>query len=250
MKMPEIDALIEWRLLVNYRVDADVAARLLPAPFRPQLVDGWAVAGICAMRLARSRPRGLPAFLGLNSVNAAHRIAVEWDGPDGATTTGVYIPRRDTSSELNRVVGGRFFPGEYQQARFSARETGDELHVTFDSADGSAAVDVKVAAASDLGSSLLFTDMAQASEFFKKGSVGYSATRAGDCLDGMELRTDAWEVEPVRVLAARSTYFEDPASFPAGSATLDCALLMRDVPVTWRALNPMRSAQPAAVTAP
>jgi len=249
MKMPEIDAMVEWRLLVNYRVDAEVAARLLPSPFRPQVVDGWAVGGICAMRLARSRPRGAPAFLGRNSINAAHRIAVEWDGPDGAST-GVYIPRRDTGSALNRVIGGRFFPGEYQRARFTARETGDERHVTFESGDGSAAVDVRVGAAFDLGSSLLFADVAQASAFFQKGSVGYSATRGGDCFDGMELRTDAWEVEPLRVLAARSSFFEDPASFPAGSATLDCALLMRNVPVTWHALNPMRSAQSAAVTAP
>ncbi len=109
---------------------------------------------------------------------------------------------------------------------------------------------MQVEPASELGSSMLFSDLGQASEFFKKGSVGYSATSGGDCLDGMELRTDAWEVEPVRVLAARSSYFEDPSSFPAGSATLDCALLMRDVPVTWHALAPMRSAQPAAVAAP
>ncbi len=249
MKMPEIEATVEWRLLVNYRVDAEVASRLLPAPFRPQLVDGWAVAGICAMRLGHSRPRGAPAFLGRSSVNAAHRIAVEWDGPDGVTT-GVYIPRRDTGSALNSAIGGRFFPGEYQRARFTARDTGGELHVSFDSADGSAAVDVKVESASDLGASLLFADVDQASAFFQKGSVGYSATRAGDCFDGMELRTDAWKVEPVRVLAARSSYFDDPSSFPAGSATLDCALLMRDVPVTWHALDPMRSAQPTAVTAP
>jgi len=249
MKMPEIDALVAWRLLVNYRVNVEVAARLLPAPFRPQLVDGWAVAGICAMRLDRSRPRGVPAFLGRGSVNAAHRIAVEWDGPDGATT-GVYIPRRDTASALNSFIGGRFFPGEYQRARFTTRETWGGLHVTFESADGSAAGDVKVEPASELGSSMLFSDLRQASDFFKKGSVGYSATSGGDCLDGMELRTDAWEVEPVRVLAARSSYFEDPSSFPPGSATLDCALLMRDVPVTWHALTTMRSAQPAAVTAP
>jgi len=37
----------ERRLLVNYRVDPDVAATLLPAPLRPKLVNGWAVAGIC-----------------------------------------------------------------------------------------------------------------------------------------------------------------------------------------------------------
>ena len=38
--------------------------------------------------------------------NAAHRIAVEWD--DGGTIrTGVYIPRRDSSSYLNVLAGGR-----------------------------------------------------------------------------------------------------------------------------------------------
>jgi len=247
MKMPEIDAVVKWRLLVNYRVDAEVAARLLPAPFRPQLVDGWAVAGICVMRLGHSRPRGVPAFLGRSSVNAAHRIAVEWDGPHGATT-GVYIPRRDTGSALNSVIGGRFFPGEYKRARIAAREAGGELHVSFQRAEGSAAVDVKVEAAADLGASRLFADVDEASAFFQKGSVGYSATRDRERFDGMELRTDAWRVEPVRVRAARSSYFEDLSSFPAGSATLDCALLMRDVPVTWHALDPMRSDQPAAAT--
>jgi len=249
MKLPEIDAVVKWRLLVNYRVDAEVAARILPAPFRPQLVDGWAVAGICAMRLTHSRPRGAPAFLGPSSVNAAHRIAVEWDGPDG-DTTGVYIPRRDTGSALNSVIGGRFFPGEYQRARFTTRDAGGEVHVSFESADGAAAVEVKVEPASDLGPSVLFADVAQASAFFQAGSVGYSATRSCERFDGMEIRTDAWTVEPVRVQAARSSYFEDPNSFPAGSATLDCALLMRDVPVTWRALDPMPSDQPAAATAP
>lgn len=248
MKMPEVDATVGWRLLVNYRVDAEVAARLLPAPFRPQLVDGWAVAGICAMRLTHSRPRGAPAFLGRSSVNAAHRIAVEWDGPDGATT-GVYIPRRHTGSALNSAIGGRFFPGDYQRAHFTARDAAGELHVSFESADGDAAVDVKVEPASDLGSSLLFADVDEASAFFQKGSMGYSATRDGERFDGMVLRTEAWAVEPVRVLAARSSYFEDPSSFPAGSATLDCALVMRDVPVTWHALDPMRSVQPAPSTA-
>jgi hypothetical protein len=201
------------------------------------------------MRLGHSRPRGAPAFLGRSSVNAAHRIAVEWDRPDGAVT-GVYIPRRDTGSALNSAIGGRFFPGDYQRARFSARDTGGELHVSFQSDDGCAAVDVRVEPASDLGSSRLFADVDQASAFFQEGSVGYSATRGCEHFDGMELRTDAWKVEPVRVRAARSSYFEDPSYFPPGSATLDCALLMRDVPVRWHALDPMRSAQPTAATAP
>ena len=58
--------------------------------------------------------------------------------------------------------------------------------------------------------------------------------------DGVELRTDRWRVEPVEVHAVRSSFFDDPHRFPPGSTVLDCALLMRDIPATWSALEPMR----------
>ena len=92
MKPPVMSGLIERRLLVNYRVDPEVAARLLPEPLRPQLVAGSAVAGICLIRLGQMRPGGLPAWMGLRSENAAHRVAVEWDTRSGVES-GVYIPR-------------------------------------------------------------------------------------------------------------------------------------------------------------
>ena len=47
VQIPVIQGVIERRILVNYRVDPAVLAAQLPAPFRPQLVDGWAMAGIC-----------------------------------------------------------------------------------------------------------------------------------------------------------------------------------------------------------
>jgi len=56
MRPPAMSSVIERRLLVNYRVDPEVAASLLPAPLRPQLVNGWAVAGVCLIRLRRLRP--------------------------------------------------------------------------------------------------------------------------------------------------------------------------------------------------
>ena len=43
MRPPTMSSVIERRLLVNYRVDPEVATSLLPAPLRPQLVNGWAV---------------------------------------------------------------------------------------------------------------------------------------------------------------------------------------------------------------
>ena len=45
--------------------------------------------------------------------------------------------------------------------------------------------------------------------------------------------TDRWAAEPVSV-AARSSFYDDSTRFPTGSIHVDVALLMRDLPVTWR----------------
>ena len=44
---PIIRGIIDRRILVNFRVDADVLARMLPKPFRPKLVHGMGMAGVC-----------------------------------------------------------------------------------------------------------------------------------------------------------------------------------------------------------
>jgi hypothetical protein len=85
----------------------------------------------------------------------------------------------------------------------------------------------------------------EASDFFRCGSAGFSATRDGSGLDGLRLRADRWVVEPAEVDTVRSSFFDDARLFPAGSATLDCALLMRDIPATWTAFQP---AFPASLT--
>ncbi|MFI9506081.1 DUF2071 domain-containing protein [Nocardia sp. NPDC052566] len=241
--IPTLASVIERRLLVNYRVDPAVAAGLLPAPLRPQLVGDWAVAGICLIRLGQVRPPYLPSGIGVRSENAAHRIAVEWDGPDGVRT-GVYIPRRDTDSRLNTVVGGRLFPGVHHLADFDVRETGTDLHVEYATMDGSTRVAVDARLADDFAGSRLFPDLATASEFFRQGCGGYSCSADPRRLDGVELATDAWRVEPVELIAVHSSFFEDPARFPPGSATLDCALVMRDVPARWRTVESMRLSVP------
>jgi Uncharacterized conserved protein (COG2071) len=236
---------IERRLLVNYRTDPDVTARLLPAPLRPQLVNGWAVAGICLIRLGRLRPRYVPAAMGLRSENAAHRIAVEWD-TDAGPRRGVYIPRRDSGALTNALIGGRLFPGEHHRARFDVRETESDLRVAFAADDSTARVDAHVRTARELPASELFADLGEASEFFRQGCDGYSATRDGRRLEGLRLRATRWSVEPVEVIAARSTFFDDRSRFPAGTAAVDGALLMRDVPVVWNPLPPMRVSFPPA----
>jgi hypothetical protein len=236
MRQPRLSSVVERRLLVNYRLAPEAAARLLPGGLRPQLVRGHAVAGICLLRLGDVRPSWAPKTVGLRSENAAHRIAVEWDGPDGVET-GVYIPRRDTASLLNTWAGGRLFPGEHGRADFEVRETPGELHVAYTTRSGDTQVDVTVEVTPELRGSKLFDNLQQASIFFERGAKGYSPTAAG-ALEGMELHASAWRLDACRIVSAQSSFFE---SLPKGSATLDCALVMREVPVTWRPLPAMHS---------
>jgi Uncharacterized conserved protein (COG2071) len=233
-----MSSVIERRLLVNYRVDPEVAQALLPAPLRPQLVSGWAVAGICLIRLGRLRPSRVPGWAGLRTENAAHRVAVEWDGP-GGRQCGVYIPRRDSDSVATVLAGGRLFPGRHHHASFAVRETARELRVAFASTDGTASAAVDVRLSPGLRGSALFPGTQAASGFFRDGSAGLSATSDGGRLDGIRLRADRWAVEPLEVGAVSSSFFEDTRLFPPGSATCDCALLMRDIPVRWTPLEPM-----------
>lgn len=248
MPLPVVHGVIARRLLVNYRVDPDALAGVLPAPFRPQLVVGHAIAGICLIRLAAVRPRGLPAAVGIGSENAAHRIAVEWED-HGVRRTGVYIPRRDTDSPLNVLLGGRLFPGLHQRARFTSCESGDEIAVALESADGRTRVSVAGRVTTALPRDSVFPSLQAASDFFERGAVGYSATRRAGVYDGLELRSDAWRVEPLAVERVASSWFEDTTRFPAGSVAFDSALVMRDVPHEWHALEPLGCASRAGSAA-
>jgi hypothetical protein len=224
--IPRLAANIERRLLINYRLDPAVAQSLLPGSLRPQLVDGSAVAGICLLRLGALRPALSPLAVGWGAENAAHRIAVEWDDHDG-THSGVYVPERHSASWLPVLVGGRVFPGVHHHAEFDSAETDDRFQVSMKS--GEMQVDADVRRTDDWDSSL-FASVSAASEFFRSGSVGWSPDRRGNRLQGLKLETTQWHVDPVRATRVRSSFFD---SLPTGSATLDCVLLMRNVPITW-----------------
>lgn len=233
MRIPTIRGIIDRRILVNFRVDADVLGQILPKPFRPQLVDGnCGMAGVCLIRLKQVRPPFLPAFLGISSENAAHRIAVQWE-QDGQLHHGVYIPRRDTSSRLAALVGGRLFPGVHHHARFDVEEHDGYYRVALDSDDGDTHLTVAGRIAAELPPSSVFRTLSQASTFFERGSLGYSSTKNTGEFDGLELRTFDWRVQPLAVETVESSFFDDTQLFPSGSVAFDCALLMQEVEHQW-----------------
>jgi len=232
--LDEMVGRIRHRILLNYRIDPDVVQRVLPRGFRPKLVDDTAIGGICQVSLEGMRPRGLPAMLGVASHNAAHRIAVLYDGSHGEQE-GVYIPRRDTNSTVNALTGGRLFPGVYRRAQFEVESDGTHFHVAIDDPDSVPIMRIDATLARDgaLPTGSIFPTVTAVSDFFAAGAIGWSATPDPRRFDAIELRTVGWHMDPLVVTQHASSFFGDPALFPRGTVAFDCALVMRDLTHSW-----------------
>lgn len=225
MWSPTLYGLIDRRILVNYRVDPEIVSRLLPAPFRPQVVRGFALAGICLIRMTRLRPRFLPFSVLGPTENGALRFAVEWE-QDGRLHTGVYIPKRFSTSRFVCLVGGRFFPGVHTRAKFTVNEVGDDYSVVMASELNLA---IRGVATDQWPGSAVFDSRDEASAFYRSGAIGYSDSLTPGKYEGLELRIPAWGVRALSVNHASCDFFDDPKRFPHGTATFDNALLMRQV---------------------
>jgi hypothetical protein len=233
MRIPTVRGIIDRRILVNYRIDPTYLQRVLPEPFRPKTVGGAGIGGICLIRLRDIRPPWVPRLLSFSSENAAHRIAVEWE-QGGRLHSGVYIPRRDSDSRMNALLGGRLFPGVHHHARFDVMETNDCLHVSLLSDDQETRVTVTGNVVPDIPRLSIFGSLPAASDFFETGAIGYSPSLRSGQLDGLELRCRNWRMEALSVEKVGSSYFEDSARFPRGTVEFDCALLMRGIEHEWR----------------
>ncbi len=236
MRLPTIQGTIRRRILANFRVDPSVMQKQLPGRFKPKLHNGFAVAGICMIRLEHIRPKMMPEVIGVDSENAAHRVAVLWD-EDGQTKEGVFISRRDTNSKLNLLMGGRVFPGEHHEATFEVHEDSDAINISIQSLDNAVSVALEGIIDRQLPSTSIFSSLAEASSFFEGGAVGYSVTHDEDRLDGLRLKTKEWRVEPLAVQRVYSSYFSDQTKFPTQSVQFDHALIMRNVTHEWQTVD-------------
>ncbi|HKS36706.1 MAG TPA: DUF2071 domain-containing protein [Verrucomicrobiae bacterium] len=235
---PAVHAVMARRILLNFRVQPDSVAPWLPPPFRPRLIKGWAMAGICLIRLEQMRPAWLPRGCGMASENAAHRIAVEWT-ENGRAREGVFIPRRDTNSLINRIVGGRLFPGVHHAAAFRCDQRGAQFEVTLRSRDQETRASIVARLADGWPPGSVFGSLDEASAFFRNGGCGWSPSN--NCaLEGVELRTENWKMRALDVERVESSFFNDPRRFAPGSVEFDSGLLMRGIEHQWRALGRFR----------
>lgn len=233
MKIPAIKGMIDRRILINYQVDKEVLENYLPKPFRPKLVKGKGIAGICLIRLKEIRPKGLPKQIGISSENGAHRIAVEWT-ENGQLKEGVSIPRRDTSSKWNALAGGRIFPGVHQLADFSIQEAEGDYKIAFVS-DDNTSLSIEASETNEWNKESVFENLDCLSDFFEKASIGYSPNK--NYYDGLEFKTHQWKVSLLDVKTVQSSFFENTAIFPKGTVTFDNAMLMKHIDHEWIGLD-------------
>lgn len=232
-----IKGIIDRRILVNYRIDPRVMSSYLPRPFRPKIKNGFAIGGICLIRLKNMQPGFTPSFVkpGFSSENAAHRMAVEWETCSGLEQ-GVFVPRRDTNSALN-LLAGKFFPGDYHKADFKSIEKDNELHVQVKSDDKEVSLEVKGKISECFPESSIFADLDDASDFFEAGSIGYSQTSTAGQFDGLDLQCKSWNVKAIDIEVSKSSFFSNEDQFPAGSVEFDCALYMQGIEHEWHSLD-------------
>ena len=129
--------------------------------------------------------------------------------------------------------------------RFHVHEGSDRVRVRYRSDDGMVGIEVRAYHADGLPAGSLFETVDEASEFFRRDSLGFSPARAGGSCQGVELQTTTWNVQPLDIECVHSSWFDDEARFPRASIELDSALLMRSIPARWVAHDRMRPGREA-----
>jgi hypothetical protein len=236
IKIPIIQGIIKRRVLVNFRCQPKIIQKIIPNDFSPKLHKGFAIAGICLIKLEYIRPRYLPKFIGLSSENAAHRIAIEWE-EDDEIKEGVFVPRRDTDSTLNHFAGGRLFPSQHHKSTFEIEEDTKHISYSMNSNDGEVSLNFTGKPTDEFPTNSVFNSLQEASDFFEKGSLGYSSNNSLKNLDGIKLQIDNWQVKPLQIDLVRSSFYDDETIFPKRTIEFDHALLMENTEHEWHLTN-------------
>ena len=226
-----IEGIIDRRILVNYRIDPHYLKKVLPSPFRPRLIKGYGMGGICLIRFKKMRPTWLPSMVGTSSENGTHRFCVEWK-ENGKWRSGIYIKKRFTNSRLHEFGGDKIFPGALNFSDFKVSEGKGHYSVSFRCKGGEYAY-VETQEVRQFPKDSLFKTIEEASEDFRKDQIGFSQDRQKNQFKGVKLNTDNWAVSPLVLKNCKSSLFSDPDIFPAGSVEVDHVLLMKNIKHSW-----------------
>jgi hypothetical protein len=222
---------VRSRVLAIYHGNPAALAERLPASVRPRLVHGRALVVLCYTRLGTLGSRFLP-HRGACSNHLAYRVLVERERR-GALQPETWVARRETSSRLGAGLGERLFGKEHGRATFAIEEQdrtftlcvssgrGEELYLRAEPAPGS--------------ESRLFPGGREVQALLRASGDVHPADFLVPEADAIDARGEL-APEPLIVHEIRSTFLDDPATFPEGTLEFDSAWRLVD-----RRLEPVRA---------
>jgi hypothetical protein len=234
--LPVLEGVIARRILLNFRADPATVQKLVPRPLEVEQYRGYAIVGVCLIRLEHLRPKGIPSAFGVSSENMAHRVAIRYPAGDGMKR-GVFIWRRETDQKMVQLFGGRLFPGVHGAATFDVSEEADALRMNISTQNGEADVRFSARRVAHWPEHSLFSNLNEISEFFRRGDCGFSCSLHGGRVEGLQLRTLCWEMEPLEIGEQNCAFYTDPPRFPVVSVSFDSALLMHGLPHEWHEIK-------------
>ncbi len=131
------------------------------------------------------------------------------------------------------MTGGRLFPGVHHQATFEVNENDNDYHIKILSADHEVQIEVEGVVCEEVPNTSVFDSLEDASNFFAAGSLGYSPSHTPGNFEGIELKTNQWQMEAMDISKVSSSFFNQKNQFPEGSIQFDSALIMRHLEHEW-----------------
>ena len=230
-------------LSINYRVQPDALAALLPAPLEPEIHKGRGWVQVLVSSLRDLRPPGLPALFGTCFYQVSYRAAVRYRDAGGTSRRGGYFVRSETNHPVMRAVGNAL--AEFKFHDFGAADVvmlrdGDRLTVGVDPEpafpDGRlvTVVDTRHRTAPPPGSS--WSSLAELHDPLVEcyDALGVDAEQGH--LYILTIDRDPWNARFVEPQSVYSEYF-DTGPLGQGAAEMDSVLHLEECRYRWRPLR-------------
>ncbi|HTQ79691.1 MAG TPA: DUF2071 domain-containing protein [Thermoanaerobaculia bacterium] len=214
--------------LVQFSLDPEEAARLLPFPLVPRIIAGRALISLVHVELRRMRPSFLPGLFAFSYRHVAFRLLLDDHTLDpSAPEQGIYFVRSFTDRPLLVHAGNLVTHYRLTQAELDVDPRGLAVF------EGGQRLSYrKSVLGAEIPSPGLFGDWAEARAVVGALDRAYAVDPKGGIWQTRILRPD-WPLEPLSLAGFTTDFFE--------SARLECAFRVASV-IPYRWLAPVRVA--------
>jgi len=220
-----IVAHFDWAIAITLAAPEASLQRLVAPGLTLDSFKGHGFLAAACVMTRGLRPRGLPAWMGIDFVLVGYRLFVRFESSTGRRFRGLQILGSETDRWL-MAVGGRLFTSyAYRKVTTSIRRDGSHLSVAT-----SSGFDVAVSDDAVLPPGSVFADWDEARRYAGPMPFTFASARGGRAIVRVEGSRAHWEPRPVAVTAARMPFVSRlaPGARPAA------AFLVENVDYEWK----------------